>query len=626
MCGINGFIQFTQRYSPEQMESIVHSMNERIIHRGPDSEGLYADERCALGMRRLAIIDVDNGRQPIWNTAGNKMIVFNGELYNFLQLKESLIQGGYPFRTRSDTEVVLAGFETYGYRFFSMMEGMFALAIYDTTEKQWIFARDRIGEKPLYYYASDALFVFSSELKGILDTGLVPKEIDPAGLSQFFQLTYIPGPGSIIKDVKKLPPATYMVLRSDGGQTIEKYWSLTISGEPVYADYDKCKAALRDALFASVSNRMISDVPLGAFLSGGIDSSIIVGIMASISDERISTFNIGFRDKEFDESGLAWLVAKKYNTRHHVFYLNWDNAFQDVSAVLSNIDEPFADPSLIATYVVSRMTKQYVTVALTGDAGDELFAGYDKYLIAHYSKLYNAVPAFLRKGLVEPAVRCFPADSGLARKMNKVISSARMDSFERRKNVMLLGFKADETARLLPRTSVDSLNVIRRYYDALQNADEQTRAQFADLNVVLDGCMLAKVDRASMLASLETRVPMLDSKVVELAFNIPTSFRMRGTHRKIILKDAFSDMIPDALHRAPKHGFNVPVGKWLRKELESSLRRYASPELLLEQGLFEPGYVGELVDGHMTNRENNERKLWAFYVFQYWYENVFQRC
>lgn len=623
MCGINGFVQFKNRYAPETMKSIVHSMNERIIHRGPDSEGLYSDESCALGMRRLAIIDLKTGRQPIWNEAHTMMIVFNGEIYNYLELKKELAAKGCVFHTNTDTEVILKGYESCGCAFFPRLEGMFAFCIYEADKKQWTFARDRIGEKPLYYYCTEDHFVFGSELKSLLSTGLVPKEIDSQCLSQYFQLTYIPAPGCIIKGVKKLMPATYMVLKASGELTARPYWELNIEDRAEYLDYSRCKVLLRDALFRSVEKRMISDVPLGAFLSGGIDSTITVGIMSAISQKPIDTFTIGFKDKAFDESGLARLVAAKNHTNHHEIVADWDEIFADMDAVLDNIDEPFADPSLVVTYTVSRLTSQYVKVALTGDAGDELFAGYDKYLIAYYSNLYNKVPRILRKGLIEPAVRCLPADSYLARKVNKVLRAAGKDPYQQRKELLTLGFSAEEARSLLPGLQVDEMPFIKAYYDTLAMKEEQTRAQYVDLKVLLEGDMLAKVDRAGMLASLETRVPMLDGKVVELAFNMPARFKLRGAKKKLILKEAFADMIPAELYRAPKHGFNAPVGKWLRKELKPQLTAFMDPDFLAGQGLFDRDHIDAIAEKHMNGEANMERQLWAFFVFQYWYKNAF---
>lgn len=593
-------------------------MNEQIIHRGPNSEGLFADEFCALGMRRLSIIDLQDGNQPIWNETRDKLILFNGELYNFRCLREELKIKGHQFQTHSDTEVVLHGFEEYGTEFFDKMEGMYAFAIYDLVKREWTIVRDRIGEKPLYYYQNDNVFLFGSELKSLLKTGLIQKRINREAMSIYFQLTYIPAPFSIIENVFKLPPASYMQIDAVGNMKIEKYWELKLTNDDRYQDYEWCKKQLRETLLKSVENRMISDVPLGAFLSGGFDSTIVVGAMSQLSDKPVNTFTIGFNDKQHDESALAALVAKKNNTNHKVLNLDWNEAISNIETILANMDEPFADSSLIATYTVSKMAKEYVSVILTGDAGDELFAGYNKYLISYYSDRYNRIPKIFRKGIIEPSSRLLPANSTLARKVNKVIGSANMDIFEQRKYLMSLGFKPAELEQLLKNKEIPDMAFIREQYEAL-SCEEQTRAQFVDLNTVLEGDMLTKVDRGSMLASLETRVPMLDRKLIELAFNMPARFKINNKDRKIILKDTFRDFIPKELFSAPKHGFMVPVEQWLENDLKNQLLKYSDKEFLEEQGLFDYEYINRVIDEHMTHKFNRFSELWAFYVFQEWY-------
>ena len=623
MCGINGLIQFGGMRSAAEMREIVHKMNEKIIHRGPDDEGLFADELCALGMRRLSIIDLQGGNQPIWNESHDMVIVFNGELYNFKSLREELIAAGHIFSTNSDTEVVLHGIESFGASFLQKMEGMYAFAAYDLKKHLWMLARDRIGEKPLYYYRTRDGILFGSEMKSLLATGLVPKEIDRKALSVYFQLTYIPAPYSIIKDVYKLPQASYMLIDSNGNITTEKYWDIdTVSCDRMITDYAEGKRLLKDTLYKSVEQRMNSDVPLGAFLSGGFDSTVIVGIMSRISATPINTFTIGYKEKAFDESTLAQIVAQKNHTNHHVLMMDWESVIADFGTLLDNIDEPFADSSLIATYAVSKMTKQYVTVALTGDAGDELFAGYNKYLIAYYSHRYEKIPRIFRRTVIEPLVNALPVGTPLARKAHKVIDAANMDIYEQRKQMMSLGFKPDELTRLMKDGYVDSMQFIREYYYRLTNFDEQTKAQYVDLKVVLEGDMLPKVDRASMLSSLETRVPMLDSKVIELAYRLPTSFKINKTNRKIILKDTFRELIPEELFHAPKHGFAVPIGKWLETILREQLLKYADKEYLEAQGLFDADYINSIIEEHMTRKADKHSELWAFYVFQNWYERI----
>lgn len=624
MCGINGLIQFRQIYQNLKMKDIVHRMNESIIHRGPDEEGIFADESCALGMRRLSIIDVQGGGQPIWNESRDKLIIFNGELYNYRELREKLRKAGHVFTTDSDTEVVLHGMESYGTSFLKQMEGMFAFAFYDKRAKKWILARDRIGEKPLYYYPGDGFFLFGSELKSLLLTGLIKKEINREALSQYFQLTYIPAPGTIIAGVYKMLPATVMTITEGGDIRTECYWEMDIDYEDSGCqDYEACKKKLREEMFRAVEQRMVSDVPLGAFLSGGFDSAVIVGIMSKISTVPIETFTVGFHERQFDESPLAGIVAKKNRTSHHVLRMHWEDIFRDLEKILDGMGEPFADSSFLATYAVSKMAREYVTVALTGDAGDELFAGYDKYLISYYGERYQKIPSFIRKGIVEPMVKLLPTKSGLKRKADKVIGAAMLDRYGQRKRMMCLGFKDDEMKQLMQDGFCDPMHFLEREYGFLKNRDEQLRAQYVDLKIVLEGDMLAKVDRASMLASLETRVPLLDSRVVETAFKMPTGFKIQGKERKKIWKDTFRDLLPDELFHAPKHGFGVPIGTWLETSLRRQLYEYMKPGFLEEQGLFSYDYIKEIADRHMAHKENRYSELWAFYVFQHWYRNVF---
>lgn len=620
MCGINGLIHFDGKGEQVKNKQLVHEMNEKIIHRGPDSEGLYADDVCSFGMRRLSIIDLDGGNQPIWNREHNKFIVFNGEVYNYLELKNELIALGEVFHTKSDTEVILLGYERYGVSFFNRLDGMFAFAIYDVIRKKCVIARDRTGEKPLYYYSDGEIFLFGSELKSLLSTNLIKKEIDKEALSCYFQLTYIPAPMSIIKNVNKLEAASYIIVEGDGKFIINKYWKLAINDKNDYHNYEWCKKHLKDLLYKSVERRMISDVPIGAFLSGGFDSSIIVGIMSEISDRPCETFTIGFNDKQYDESELAQLVAKKNNTNHHIILLDWNETQRDIDTILNNIDEPFADPSLIATYEVSKKTREYVKVALTGDSGDELFAGYDKYLISYYTQKYNKIPKIIRKGLIENVISALPYNSNIVRKANKVINSANIDIYEQRKKMMCLGFKNEEIKRLLPNQPVNELNFIKKDYDYLLQQDEQKRTQYVDLKTVLEGCMLTKVDRASMLASLETRVPLLNKDIIEFAFNMPTEFKINKTNKKIILKDTFRDLLPEELFKAPKHGFNVPIREWLENELYDNLKKYSDEQFIKKQGLFDYEFVKDIIGTHMAHKADKNRELWAFYVFQNWYE------
>lgn len=619
MCGINGIIQFNHNRNADELCSYVHRMNEQIIHRGPDDEGLFADELCSLGMRRLSIIDLAGGNQPIWNSDHTKVIVYNGEIYNFKTIRNELINAGYTFKTNSDTEVILLGYEEYGIQILNKLEGMFAFAIYDLNKKKWLLARDRTGEKPLYYSIDPEKAIFASELKSITSTGLVKKEIDTIALSQYFQLTYIPAPLTIFTGVKKLLPGCFMEITADGKFSINEYWSLNAESDESIS-YETYKQGLRNALISSVEKRMISDVPLGAFLSGGFDSSIVVGIMSLLSPGKVNTFTVSFDDKIYDESQLAGLVAKRNNTNHTVLKISEDEIIAGIPDLLSNIDEPFADSSMIAVNAISKKAREYVKVVLTGDGGDELFAGYNKYLLPYYGNRYKKIPRFLRKGVIEKSLNLLPSKSYRVMGIRKVINACGLEEIEQIRYMMSLGFKPDELTKLIPGIDTETMSFISEQYAFLPKADTQTRTQYVDVKTVLEGDMLPKVDRASMLASLETRVPMLDTKVIELAFKTPTEYKIKGKNRKIILKDSFRDLLPDELFHAPKHGFGVPVSDWLENSLKDQLLEYADEDFLQSQGIFEPRYIKEIIEQHMSHRIDRFSTLWSFFVFQNWYK------
>jgi asparagine synthase (glutamine-hydrolysing) len=397
---------------------------------------------------------------------------------------------------------------------------MFSFAIYDINEGIIFIGRDRAGEKPLYYHKSNENFIFASELKSLLATGTINKQINNLALAQYFQLTYIPAPLTIFEDVYKLCAGCYMLINLSGDMTIKSYWDVNPDNNDLITDYNLCKKLLREALFTSVERRMISDVPVGAFLSGGIDSSIIVGIMSRLSDSPINTFTIGYKNKDYDESSRAEIAAKANNTNHHVYFLDFEEAFSHIDFIMNNMDEPFADSSAIPTFMVSKYASNFVKVVLTGDAGDELFGGYSKYLIGYYSNLYKRIPRPIREHLVERIVYSIPDTHSVTRKIRKVIENAGMDTFKQRINLMSLGFKSNELRLLIKRdTAFDSLALIEDYYRKFEGkTDELTQTLYTDFKVVLDGDMLVKVDRMSMLNSIETRAPLLSNDVINLAF------------------------------------------------------------------------------------------------------------
>lgn len=623
MCGINGFV-LEKKASADENKNIINKMNSFIIYRGPDSDGIYADDKVALGMRRLSIIDLSTGKQPIYNEYGTKVIVFNGEIYNFKGLRDELKSKGHKFKTKSDTEVILHSYEEYGTKCLEKLNGMFAFAIYDINSSEMFIARDRAGEKPLYYYRDHEKFVFASELKSIIKTFDIKKEINKKALNQYFSLTYIPAPLTIFENIYKLEAGSF-ILYKEGKFNIERYWDIDSRKVDIIYSYDECKRRLREALFNSVEQKMISDVPLGAFLSGGIDSSIMVGIMSKLSSRPVETFTIGFKIKEFDESDRAEIVSRSNKTNHHVHFLDYSHAVEELENILETFDEPFADSSSIPTYFVSKFAAQHVKVVLTGDAGDELFAGYSKYMVNYYSDLYNKVPRMLRKNFIEPLVYKMPDRSSISRKVRKVIESTGKNLFEKRRELMFLGFNGDRIGKLLKAGNIagDVYDIIEKAYNRNSEFEELTRTLYTDFKIVLEGDMLVKVDRMSMLNSIETRVPMLDKNVIELAFSMPPDFKIKGRNQKFILKDTFKDLIPNEILGKSKRGFAVPIGEWFKGPLKNMLLKFLSKEFILEQGIFEYEYIKSLLEDHFAERVNNAYPLWALFVFQNWYRKYY---
>lgn len=625
MCGINGIIDFNGIYTSSVRHDIVHCMNDKIIHRGPDSEGIFDSDHVTMGMRRLSIIDLNTGSQPIYNEDKSVAVVFNGEIYNFIELRNELISAGHVFSTKTDTEVIAHAYEEYGEKAFEKLDGMFAISVYDLRAGTVYLVRDRMGEKPCYYHSSKAAFYYASELKSLMHINEIEKQIDTCALNLYLQLTYIPAPYTIFQNIYKVLPGHYIKINLSGIIQDCSYWEL--SKQFKVSDnlpYEEAKSQLYNMMDKSVKDRMVSDVPLGAFLSGGIDSSIIVGLMARNSDRPVETFTIGFEQNEYDERERARIAAEFNRTNHHEYVLDFKEALSLLDDILDRMDEPFADSSVLPTYFVSRFAADSVKVVLTGDAGDELFLGYSKYLMGYYGQKYNKIPKFLRKAVIEPIVRLIPDKTVLSRKVRKVIYNSDKDMFTQRLNLMSNGFKTDERHKLLKEELVNNsgLDYIKDTYDLLHQNEELEKTQYTDLKLVLEGDMLAKVDRMSMLNSLETRTPMLAADIVEFAVKLPVKYKLIGKNLKRILKDAFADILPEDFAKLPKSGFAVPLDYWFRTELKTELLEMFSREKLEKQGIFEYSYVNEILEEHFLGKKNRKNEIWTLYVFQKWYDNV----
>jgi asparagine synthase (glutamine-hydrolysing) len=624
MCGINGFM-IHQKLDID-VEYILTKMNQKIIHRGPDAEGIYINENAAIGMRRLSVIDLSHGDQPIFNETKDLCIVFNGEIYNYKELKAELLKVGHVFSTESDTEVILHGYEEYGTNIIEQLNGMFVFCIYDMNANRFILARDRTGQKPLYYYSNKEHFVFASEIKIIVEVWDVPRIINKKALNLYLGLTYIPSPYSIYQDIFKLEPGSYMLVDSSGIQR-KTYWALEIplvQREDKNIGYLEKQEKLKALVYDSIKRQMVSDVPLGAFLSGGIDSSIVVGVMSELSDEPINTFSIGFESKDFDERDRAEIVAKHNGTNHHVKVLDYDDALLFIDKILESMSEPFADSSSIPMYYLSEFAKEYVTVVLTGDAGDELFGGYTKYLIGHYSKGYHKVPRFIRKYLIEPALRSFPIDNEKIRKARKLIMNSEKTPYEQYLGLMCLGFQDRKGLLQEGYFNIDAFEGIRANFEKTAHGTDLQKSQFSDVKTVLEGDMLVKVDRMSMLHSIETRVPLLDNRIIDYAFTLHDKDKIKGKNTKRILKDTFKDVIPDEVFNKSKHGFGVPIGEWFRGPLKGRLLEFLSEDRIVNQGIFNYPFLEKVLDEHMSKKADHASALWAIFVFQYWYYNKFE--
>ena len=622
MCGINGFILDSDQYNTE----LINLMNNEIIHRGPDDEGYYNDiitgKKISLGMRRLSIIDIDNGKQPIISDDGNLILVFNGEIYNYQFLKIELeTNHNTEFNTNSDTEVILKMYEIYGVESFSKLDGMFAFSILDKNIGKVFIARDFFGEKPLYYSKQMERIIWGSELKSLMLNFQSKPKINKEALSLYFQLSYIPAPYSIYDGVKKLLPNHYLELDIDTLDIIENEISKLVPQKTSNISFKKAKKITHDLVTESVSSRSISDVPIGTFLSGGVDSSIVSLCLSITKETPIDTFSLGFDKKSFDETEKSRLVAKVINSKHHEFIVNSKSLEEDLENVILNYDEPFADSSALPTYLVSKLTSSHVKVALTGDGGDEVFGGYNKYYMGKINSIYTkTLPKIMHNNLLKylKLLTISKEDKrGKRYKLRKLLESINYNN-DFYKNIISLAFKSGELKELL----FDDVNVLDSFFE---NKKMSSINDFRNLdkNISLEGDMLVKVDRASMYASIECRSPFLNKKIWNFTNSLPDDYLIKGWNKKYILKQAFQEYFPDQFLEKSKMGFTVPVGDWLRTNLKNELRDYIDIDFLNEQSLFRTDYIVPLVQNHIDAKVDNTFRVWSFYCFQKWYTKVY---
>jgi len=624
MCGISGIFEFDQARTVER--EAVHRMNESLRHRGPDDEGIFVDLGIGLGHRRLSIIDVAGGHQPISNEDGTIWVMLNGEIYNYGELRQYLLARGHQFRTQSDTEAIVHLYEECGEECFARLRGMFAVAIWDGNRRCLVLARDRVGKKPLYYYTDRDRFIFGSELKAILAADAVPRTTDPIAISDYFSLSYIPAPRTIYKNVRKLQPAHYIVVNSTSLRELP-YWRLSFSNPQHRSEAEWCEL-IRAQLCEATRIRLMSEVPLGAFLSGGVDSSSIVAMMSRLMDRPVTTCSIGFSAQEYDESPFARQVAASFKSDHHE-----DTVEVEALAVIDKLawhyDEPFADSSAVPTYYVSKIARRLVTVALGGDGGDENFAGYRRYIFDQMeNRMRNLVPAPLRRTVFGPLGRWYP---GLAWAPRPLRARATLQSISRSPlegyfNSISV-FRPDEKARLFTGdfqrqlADYDSLGVLRKHYDEADTTDPLSRIQYVDIKTYLPDDILAKVDRASMAVSLELRAPILDHQFMELAASIPSGLKLQGRNGKYIFKKAMESVLPhDILHRR-KQGFAIPLDRWFRNELKDLA--YDLVVANNSDGILDRNYLSMIWKQHQTGRFDRSAYLWTVLMFRKW-QQTFQ--
>lgn len=629
MCGICG-IAWTNDRQPPSPETLDR-MTDVLAHRGPDDRGTYWDEGAALGFRRLAIIDLSGGRQPMSNEDGTIWVVFNGEIYNFQGLRNRLEGRGHQLRTASDTEVLVHLYEDDGPEFVQRLRGMFAIAIWDRREKKLVLARDRLGVKPLVYRLDPGRIAFASELKSLLELPGVPRELDASALDHYLALQYVPHPRTIFRGMHKLPPAHYAVWR-DGRLTLTRYWRIDPHLEVPLSDAEY-RERLRDTLSEATRLRMISDVPIGAFLSGGIDSTITVGLMQRAATEPVRTFSIGFPSADFDERHYAREAAKHLGTQHHEFVVE-AKSLEVLPRLVWHYDEPFADSSAIPTYYVAQMTREHVTVALTGDAGDELFAGYPRYAAAKLAGWFDRLPRELRSLVTAPFWQRLPVPRSQRSRLRQLKRWAATlgDPPERRCVRWVSIFDEPLRAELYTEDFVkrldeaDPIQFLLDLFAASRKRDLVTRSCYVDLLSYLPCDLLTKVDIASMAHALECRSPFLDHHVVELAMQMPVALKMRGLRGKQILKDVFSDLLPRSIQRRGKMGFGVPLAQWFRGELSGYVREVLLDGSTRRRGYFRPEVVERLIVDHQSGRWDHSYRIWALLFFELWHRAFLDRA
>jgi asparagine synthase (glutamine-hydrolysing) len=621
MCGICGKIS---RDTGKPVDAaLIRHMTDVLEHRGPDAAGWHVKGPVGMGHRRLRIIDLAGGKQPMFNEDKKLAVVFNGEIYNFRSLRAQLQDHGHVFKTRSDTEVLLHGFEEWRTDLVSRLRGMFAFAIWDDRTKELFLARDRIGIKPLYYYWDDRNFLFASEIKAILQDPAVERKIDPCALDDYLTYLYVPGPKTIFAGIRKLQPGHTCTASRDGIK-IQKYWDLRFDSTAGVGEAE-CAEGLLETLRESVSSHLISDVPLGAFLSGGIDSSAVVGLMAGVMDQPVNTASIGFMEAAFNELPFAQEVARKFNTHAYERVVEAKTA-QILDRLVWHFDEPFADSSMIPTYYVSQIAREHVTVCLSGDGGDENFAGYRRYRFDVLENRIRArVPGSIRRPVFGTLARVYPKADWLPQMFRaKTLLTNLSNTPEQAYFNTMSWFNADMKRLLYNQhlrnelNGYESFSVMKEHFARTEGWDPLARIQYVDIKTYLVDDILTKVDRTSMAHALEVRVPLLDHHVMEFAAGIPSRYKLAGGEGKYIFKQALKELIPGSILNRPKMGFSIPLAQWLRTELRPVFENHIFSQNAFVNNWFEPGPIQRWWHQHQRGTRDYSYHLWALLVLECW--------
>lgn len=633
MCGIAGICQVDASPLTPEAGQWVKAMTDRMSHRGPDGEGQWSSGPVCLGHRRLSIIDLSGGGQPMHSADGQMTVTFNGEIYNYAELKEQLTALGGQFQTSSDTEVILEGYRIWGPDCLARFDGMFAFALWDNQQRRLFCARDRFGKKPFFYTVQHGRLYFASELTGIEQLRHLSLTMNPQAVMRYLAYEYVPTPHSVYTEVQSLPPS-HMLLLQDGNLSISRYWDMPMPDESDRRSDNELCEELRFLLSRAVRRRMVSDVPLGVFLSGGIDSSIVAGLMARQSSTAIKTFSIGFSEASYDESRYARIVAKAFATDHHERVLSAEECADTLPGIISRMDVPMADASVAPTWLLSGVTREKVTVALGGDGADELWAGYEHYIGFKVAQWYNAAPSALRKGIIEPLAQLLPSSAGYINPRLAVatfLRAAHAPAWQRvqtmltaftpdmQESILDSAFKAQQPGFLAPEVLFAPT---REHYDHWQPQNAATplaRAFHVYARQFMLDDILVKVDRCSMLHSLEVRAPFLDKDAAEFAARLPVSRKLHGFKRKWLLKKAFAELLPDEILYRNKRGFQIPVAQWLRGRMRPLMEDLLSESTLKAQGIFNHQAVRALMDEHASGRADLRKPLWTLLVFQLWW-------